>query len=180
MECFIFAATLYSFTNLMVKYPIRSLITKVSKLLPYSATAQMDSSFIWFWIISTIRSTFLHYKFLFLVICQNIYNLDYWIHHSFSSGLYNLQRNWAPFMRSWKMAVFIMIQQHVLFKRNGLHGLPFSFITRSGKPRSTYRNFCCFPLSLDFYRNCGRFFYHLWWHQRHLVWGHYGQIMVSK
>ena len=102
MECFIFAETLYSFTNLMVKYPIRSLITKVSKLLPYSATAQMDSSFIWFWIISTIRSTFLHYKFLFLVICQNIYNwtigliihlvlnynLDYWIHHSFSSGLF--------------------------------------------------------------------------------------------
>ena len=102
MECFIFAETLYSFTNLMVKYPIRSLITRVSKLLPYSATAQMDSSFIWFWIISTIRSTFLHYKFLFLVICQNIYNwtigliihlvlnynLDYWIHHSFSSGLF--------------------------------------------------------------------------------------------
>ena len=44
MECFIFAETLYSFTNLMVKYPIRSLITKVSKLLPYSATAQKSST----------------------------------------------------------------------------------------------------------------------------------------
>ena len=73
-----------------------------------------------------------------------------------------------------------MIQQHVLFKRNGLHGLPFSFMTRSGKPRLSYRNLCCFPHSLDFYKSCGRFFYHLWWHQRHLVWGHYGQIMVSK
>ena len=40
MGCFIFAETLYSFTKLLVKYPLRGLITKVSKLLPYSTTAQ--------------------------------------------------------------------------------------------------------------------------------------------
>ena len=43
---------------------------------------------IWFRIISTIRSTFSHYKFLFVVIWRNIYNLDYWIRHSFGSGLF--------------------------------------------------------------------------------------------
>ena len=35
-----FAETLYSFTKLLVKYPLRGWITKVSKLLPYSTTAQ--------------------------------------------------------------------------------------------------------------------------------------------
>ena len=40
MECFIFAETLYSFTKLLVKYPLRDWITKVSKLLPYLTTAQ--------------------------------------------------------------------------------------------------------------------------------------------
>ena len=38
--CFIFADTLYSFTKLLVKYPPMGLITKVSKMLPYSTTAQ--------------------------------------------------------------------------------------------------------------------------------------------
>ena len=40
MGCFIFAETLYSFTKLLVKHPLWGWITKVSKLLPYSTTAQ--------------------------------------------------------------------------------------------------------------------------------------------
>ena len=52
MGCFIFAETLYSFTKLLVKYSLMGLITKVSKLLPYSTTAQKIAHLMGIWCLT--------------------------------------------------------------------------------------------------------------------------------
>ena len=101
MECFIFAETLYSFTQLMVEYPLRGLITKyLNSCLTQpqhknqALHGHLESTTPMFEDISNQdlilqRSLFTIWTIGFVIhLVQVYYNLDYWTHHSLGSELF--------------------------------------------------------------------------------------------